>query len=488
VWSGRHSRRFGEANQKRPVKSFPQPERSRPPEASARALAVRMRLVGPIERFLHIEASAGIVLLACALFALGWANSPWSAAYHAIWHLPIGFRVGDLAFERDLHFWINDGLMVVFFFVVGLEIRRELHAGELSTPRRAALPVIAALGGMLAPALIYLGLNPAPPSRLGWGIPTATDIAFAVGVLALLGRRVPSALRVLLLALAIIDDIGAILIIAIFYSSGVAASGLLIAGAGVLAILLLQRFAVRQPSAYLIPALVIWGGMLRSGIHPTIGGVVVGLLTPVRPWFGREGFLHAAGEALVDFRERVHADESAHQLVSPLQKLNQARREAVSPVVRLETGLHPWVAYAIMPLFALANAGVTFDQVDFGDGAIPVALGVGLGLVAGKPLGILLASLLGVRLGIAALPRGIGFKELTVVGTVAGIGFTMSLFVAQLAFRSPGMLGVAKLAVLVGSGVSAVLGLACGWLLLHGSPRAAEQAPGPSDAEASTEA
>jgi len=465
------------------VKSSPPNERPQPPEASARALAVRDRVVRPIERFLQIEASAGIVLLACALLALGWANSPWSAGYHALWHLPIGFRVGPVAFERDLHFWINDGLMVVFFFVVGLEIRRELHAGELSTPRRAALPVIAALGGMLAPALIYLALNPAPPGRQGWGVPTATDIAFAVGVLALLGRRVPAALRVLLLALAIIDDIGAILIIAIFYSSGVAASGLMIAGAGVLAVLVLQRFAVRKPLAYLAPALLIWGGMLRSGVHPTIGGVVIGMLTPVRPWFGRKGFLHAAGEALADFRDRAGNHEAAHQLVSPLEKLNQARREAVSPVVRLETSLHPWVAYLIMPLFALANAGVTFDQVDFGEGAVPVAVGIGLGLVAGKPLGIVLASLLAVRLRIAALPGGIALKHLVVLGAVSGIGFTMSLFVAQLAFQSPGLLGVGKLAVLVGSGLSAVLGLALGWLLLPGSAPVAAQAAGPPEAE-----
>jgi Na+:H+ antiporter, NhaA family len=387
----------------------------------------------PIQRFLRIEASAGILLLACGLFALGWANSPWSADYHALWRLPIGFRAGGVPFERDLHFWINDGLMVVFFFVVGLEIRRELHAGALSTPRRAALPVLAALGGMIAPALIYLALNPELPGRRGWGVPTATDIAFAVGVLALLGRRVPSALRVLLLALAIIDDIGAILVIAFFYSSGILASGLVISGAGVLMILVLQRFAVRRAFAYVVPALVIWVGMLRSGIHPAIGGVVVGLLTPVRP-FGRD---------------------------------------ALAPVVRLETRLHPWVAYLIVPLFALANAGVTFDQVDFGDGAVAVALGICLGLVVGKPLGIVIASLIGIRLGIAALPRGIGFKELTVVGAVAGIGFTMSLFVAEVAFHSPGMLGAGKLAVLVGSGFAAALGLGSGFLLLNGSAQVA---------------
>src|SRR5262245_8219181 len=258
------------------------PEAPAPPPGSwGPALRARRGLFSPVERFLAVEAASGILLVLAAAAALAWANSPWSASYSALWHTPIGLRIGAFAFERDLHFWINDGLMAVFFFVVGLEIRREIHAGELADLRRAALPLAAALGGMVVPALIYAAFNAGRATLGGWGIPMATDIAFALGVLTLLGARVPTALRILLLALAVIDDVGAILVIALFYSSGIALAGLAAMGAGLLGVLLLQAFGVRSRLAYALPALVVWSGAYAGGVHPTLAGVVLGLLTPV---------------------------------------------------------------------------------------------------------------------------------------------------------------------------------------------------------------
>ncbi|WP_437580718.1 Na+/H+ antiporter NhaA [Sorangium sp. So ce887] len=445
-------------------------------------------MLGPIDRFMHVEAASGIVLLIASVIALAWANSPWGDAYEHLWHIPITIGAGSLVFTQPLHFWINEGLMTIFFFVVGLEIRREIHEGELSDLKRAALPVAAALGGMIAPALVYLSLNASPASRHGWGVPTATDIAFAVGVLALLGKRVPPALRVLLLALAIIDDIGAIIVIALFYSSGVAWSGLLIAGGGAASVLLLQRFGVRSPAAYVVPGGVLWWGMLRAGVHPTIAGVAVGLLTPARSWFGSHGFLSAARDAV----DRVDAltqrdDHRADELLQPLGQIRQAQLEALPPVVRLQAALHPWVAYGIMPLFAFANAGVRIDGSSLAHaGSGTILLGVMLGLVVGKPIGIFLASFAMVRLGVCALPRGVGWRGIAVVGCVGGIGFTMAIFIAGLAFGDPAKLAAAKLGVLLASAVAAVVGLLVGRLALSEAP-----APGAaltlSEAEASTE-
>jgi NhaA family Na+:H+ antiporter len=459
-----------------------------PPDSWGPARRAAERVLRPIERFLHIEAASGIILLFAALVALVWANSPWSASYDALWHTPLTVGVGPWLFSQGLHFWINDGLMAIFFFVVGLEIRREMHEGELSDLRRATLPVVAAIGGMLVPALIYLALNAAPPGRQGWGVPMATDIAFAVGVLALLGKRVPPALRVLLLALAIIDDIGAILVIAFFYSSGVSWSGLGLAGAGVLGVLLFQRLGVRSALAYVLPGAVVWAGMLMAGVHPTIAGVLLGLLTPVRPWFGQAGFLAEAGEAVNDFRAHSRQDVSdVNGLLAPLRRIEQARREALSPVVRIQAALHPWVAFGIMPLFALANAGVSLHGFDLARSeALGVMLGSLLGLVIGKPLGIVAASFVTVRLGICALPRGVGWSGILLVGLVAGIGFTMAIFIASLAFADAGLLAAAKLAILVSSGVASVIGLLVGRFVLSATPAFAGAAT-LQEAEASTE-
>jgi NhaA family Na+:H+ antiporter len=424
----------------------------------------------PLDRFLHVEAASGLLLLGAALAALIWANSPFRASYDRFWHTPVTVGLGALTWSRTVEFWINDGLMVVFFFVVGLEIRREIHDGELSDPKRAALPVAAAIGGMLAPAAIYSVVNYGSPVNRGWGVPMATDIAFAVGVLALLGKRVPAALRVLLLALAIIDDVGAILVIAVFYSSSFAFGGLVVAALGVLGVLALRAVGVRRTLAYVVPGVVLWAGLLITGVHPTIAGVILGLLTPVRSWYGEEGFIRAAEHAVEEFRSRAGRAHDAHDLLEPLGEIAEARREAVSPVVRLEAALHPWVAYGIMPLFALANAGVDLEGVNPREPAsLGIVVGVVLGLVVGKPLGVLAASFVAVRLGIAGRPGGVTWRGLVVVGAVAGIGFTMAIFIAELAFSDARSLGAAKLAVLLASACAGVIALGLGRVLLPAS-------------------
>ncbi|HEX2670837.1 MAG TPA: Na+/H+ antiporter NhaA, partial [Polyangiaceae bacterium] len=440
---------------------------SLPPEASTALLRVARVAVRPLERFLRIEAASGVLLLVAAAFALAWANSPWAANYLNLWHTPAGIRIGSFTFERTLEWVVNDCLMVIFFFVVGLEIRREIHQGELSEWRRAALPTAAALGGMLAPAGLYLLLAGSPATRSGWGVPMATDIAFAVGVLALLGKRVPPALRVLLLALAVIDDLGAIVVIALFYSSGLNLSGFLLAALGLAAILLLQRFAIRTKLVYFVAGFVVWAGIYRAGVHPTIAGVIVGLLTPVRAWFDTEGFLQTTRAELEHFERDPTLTSSPHELARALGQMNRARREVLSPAESLIGLLHPWVAFGVMPVFALANAGVMLSggEAHRGDTSI-ISLAVAAGLVLGKPIGILLASWLMLRLRLGILPTGIDARHLLVLGVIAGIGFTMALFVAQLAFLEPSQMAAAKLGVLSASGASAVFGLALGRLLL----------------------
>jgi NhaA family Na+:H+ antiporter len=451
-----------------------------PPEAWPAARTAARLLLAPVERFLAIEASSGILLLIAAAVALTWANSPLRDSYQALWHTPLGLRVGGFAFERDLHFFINDGLMVVFFFVVGLEIRREIHGGELSELRRAALPLFAALGGMLVPALIYLGANAGTPAAAGWGVPMATDIAFAVGVLALLGKRVPPALRILLLALAVIDDLGAIVVIALFYSSGVQVVGLLVAAAGIAVLLLAQKLGVRRSLFYVGPGLVIWAGAYLAGVHPTLAGVVVGLLTPVRAWLSPEDFAgHAAAAAA------AAGQPGARSVASALAGLDEIRRETIAPVERLQHALHPWVAYVIMPLFALANAGVPLGQAQPSGAGRMIFLGAAVGLVLGKPIGVVALSFLAVRLRLAALPAGVGWRGVLVVGIVAGIGFTMAIFIAGLAFPPGPALETAKLGVLSASLVAGVLGLLGGRVLLPAAP-APEGAATAAEAEAST--
>lgn len=427
-----------------------------PPGSSPRARRLVRRVLGPVERFLALEAASGIVLLFATLASLVWANSPWADSYHRLWNQPVAFRVADWGFERSVHFWINDGLMTVFFLVVGLEIRREIDGGELRDLPRAALPFFAAIGGMIVPALLFAAFNHGRATAGGWGIPMATDIAFAVGVFAALGRRVSHSARVLLLALAVIDDIGAVLVIAIFYSTSLVPTGFAVAAGGVATTLAFQKIGIRSAGAYLIPGTLLWAGAYVAGIHPTLAGVALGLMTPVRAWY-------PSGWLAAEVERRLHgARERDLSSNSDLADLARTAGEEFSPLERLERVLHGWVAFLIMPLFALANAGVPLGGVDLRGDAAALFVGITLGLLVGKPIGVLVASKLGVRFGLVAIPPGLPRRHLLLVGTVAGIGFTMSLFVAQLALPAGPLLDTAKLAILVASSLAAIAGALLG--------------------------
>ena len=438
-----------------------------PPEAWPPARKAAQAIFRPIEKFLHVEAASGILLLIAAAAALAWANSSWAESYSHLWHTPLSIGIGEWSMERDLHFWINELLMTAFFLLVGLEIKREMVHGALSDLRSAALPIAAAIGGMAVPAGIYFAMTGSGTGSEGWGVPMATDIAFAVGVLTILGKRVHPALRILLLAFAIIDDIGAILVIATFYSSGIAVQGLLVAAGGLILALLMLGIGVRPGPVFTLPLLVMWAGLYQAGIHPTIAGVVLGLVTPVRPWYGREGFLNRARAALDDFQERIAAGEDDHELLQPLGQIQAAGREAVSAGVRGEAALHPWVAFGIMPLFALANAGVNLGGVDFAEpGAPMVFTGIALGLLIGKPAGVLLASWIVVKARLAVLAQGVTWGGMLVVGIAAAIGFTMAIFISELAFSDPDLLAVGKLGVLAATAIAGAGALLLGHVLL----------------------
>jgi NhaA family Na+:H+ antiporter len=420
------------------------------PAASPRLID---RLTAPLERFLALEAASTILLLAATVVALAWANSPWAASYEHLLHVPLAAKIGPWELELSLHHFVNDALMGLFFFVVGLEIKREVVAGPLRDPRHAALPLAAALGGMAVPAAIYLVLIGGDPASRGWGIPMATDIAFVVGCLALLGSRVAPGFKVFLLSVAVVDDLGAILVIAVGYTSDLNATALLLAGAGLGVILLCRRLGVRQTGAYVVLGSGVWLAVHESGVHATVAGVVLGLLTPARPWIGAHGFASILAHAGTVWRGDTDVPGEPGRAVAA--RVKRAAREAVSPLVRLETTLHPWSAFVIMPLFALANAGVRLDVSLASD---PVALAVTAGLVLGKPIGILAFSAAAVRLGVARLPDGVNWTVMLGGGLLAGIGFTMSLFIAGLALDGRA-LDAAKVGVIGASVVSALGGL-----------------------------
>ena len=410
----------------------------------------------PLRRFLEIESSSGVALLICTIVALLAANSELAEHYHHLWEGTYAV-VGIAGYELNLslHHWINDALMTLFFFVVGLEIKREMVAGELSSFSKAILPAVAALGGMIVPALIYLALKYGQPGERGWGVPMATDIAFVVGILALLGPRVPIGLKVFLLALAIVDDIGAIVVIALAYSDSPNQVALAIAAAGFGVTYTINRLGVRTVGIYVLVGAVIWLAVLKSGVHPTIAGVLLGLLTPASAWIGRTTLseaINAIYHRLIDDKDTSAPDLSHYDF----KQLEFAVRESSSPLVRLETLLHPWVGFVIMPLFALSNAGVA---VQLGAISDPVAVAVAMGLVLGKPLGIFGFSFIAVQLGFATLPDRVTWKMIGAAGCLAGIGFTMALFIANLAFTEvPELLPAGKVGILVGSLISAILG------------------------------
>lgn len=404
-------------------------------------------MLRPLQEFARLEASGGLVLLAATIVALAWANID-PGGYASVWGHEVTFHLGSFSEVEDLQAIVNDGLMTIFFLVVGLEVKRELVVGELSSREAALLPAFAAVGGMILPVLIFLAVTAGGEGSNGWGIPMATDVAFAIAALVAVGARAPSALVAFLLGVAVIDDIGAILVIAIFYSGGLAPDGLILVGAGIAAVTLLKAGGVRMPSAYVVPGVLVWAGMYRFGIHPTLAGVVLGLLTPVREWKGAP----------------EHVDSEA-------------------PAVALQHALHRWVAFAIMPIFALANAGVGLGGASFDGDAAYVFWGTTLGLAIGKPVGIFVVSRVSIRAGVAICPRDVSRAGLGVVGVVAGIGFTMSLFIAQLAFPPGPLLETAKLGILVGSLAAAVVGLGVGRALLRPGAHAATSE---AEAEGST--
>ena len=420
------------------------------------------RLTDPFIRFFHVEAAGGLVLLVCTLLALAMGNSPWAAEVASFWHMPIGITIGDTGIHMSLHHWINDGLMTVFFFLVGLEIKRELVHGELRNPRNAVLPAAAALGGMVVPAAIYLVLEHGKPGADGWAIPMATDIAFVVGFLALLGKRVPFSLKILLLTLAIIDDLGAVFVIAVAFTEKISLPMLELAAGGFGITLLCRWLGVRAITIYVFIGAGIWLAVLKSGVHPTVAGVLLGLLTPSRPWLAERSLLKVLGGTSDRLRQDHDGEQELEHYEEAARLLGDTARETISPLDRLETALHPWVAFVIMPVFALANAGVHLNLPALAD---PVAIAVAVGLVLGKPLGIVGFSAVAVKLGLAKLPDGVGWKVMTGAGCLAGIGFTMSLFIGGLALDGE-LLEAGKIGTLAGSAVSAVLGCALLWWFL----------------------
>lgn len=444
---------------------FPAPSPDIPP-----LHRVTMKASSAFARMLHIEAMSGIVLLIAAAIALIWANSPWAASYFATWHAPLALTLGPWTWSTDLHFFVNDVLMTIFFLVVGMEIRREMYNGALADVRQALLPIIAALGGVVVPALIYVALARGDAQLLnGWAIPTATDIAFAVGVLALLGKSIPGPLRIFLLALAIIDDIVAVLIIAFFYSGGLDYSGFGIALVGLVLVLLFNRMGVAAAWAYVVPGAILWLGLLHTGAHPTLAGVVLGLMTPVAMRPAQRHHLDVAEQALT--RIRSHAQRGQFEvdvLHHELRIATTAQRDLLPPVFRLPAMLHPWVAFGVMPIFALANAGVQFGGMDLAaTGPHTVFWGVLLALVLGKPLGVFLATFLAVKSGVSPLPEGINWCGVLLVGVLAGIGFTMAIFVGGLAFSDAALLSAAKLGILAASATAAIVGLVYGFIVRH---------------------
>ena len=416
-----------------------------------------------LNSFLHDESVGGIILVICAAIALLCANVPQLGFVNDMWHTNIGINIGSFNLEMSLEMWINDFLMAIFFFVVGLEIKREMMVGELSSLKQAALPILAAVGGMVVPAIIYFTFNYGNPDSVsGWGIPMATDIAFALGVLSLLGKRVPLGLKVFLTALAIVDDLGAIIVLAIFYPTHALHFDMLgYAALVVLFLYILNRRRVNSPMLYLLPGLVLWYFIYRSGIHATIAGVILALTIPSRTVINEVKFSASMKYWLDKFKDESHSEVAV--LANPeqqhiLYQINGNVKNMTPLMHRFEARLHPWVTFFIMPVFALANAGVELGGGLFQFPVPAAALGIFFGLLCGKPIGIFLFSFFAVKTKIAELPKGTAWKQIFALGVVAGIGFTMSIFIDGLAFESEKLINIGKAAILGTSVVAAVVG------------------------------
>ncbi len=428
------------------------------------------KIITTFQRFSKSSSAGGILLILVTVLAMIWANSPYADSYFSLWHTT--FTIGFDGFELSKHLshWINDGLMAIFFFVVGLEIKREILVGELSSVKKSMLPLVGALGGMVVPALIYFIINGGTPDIRGWGIPVATDIAFALGVLALLGDRVPVSLKVFLTALAIVDDIGAVLIIAIFYTSEISLVALYFAGGFLGLLMILNYFNVRHTVWYFILGVALWIAFLKSGIHATIGGILLAFTIPAVGKYNKEEFAKKSNkyiEKLSSLKDQPDEDESIDYRYNVIQNLESLAEKSQSPLHTLEHFLHPYVTWAIMPIFALANAGVNLDGFSLDSILNPVSMGVIGGLFVGKQLGVFLFVIVAMMLGIASLPKGVSKMQLYSVSILTGIGFTMSLFVSNLAFGPSESGDYAKIGILVAS----LLAGAVGYVMLKASSK-----------------
>lgn len=418
------------------------------------------KIMAPVSRFIHLEYTSGIVLLISVIIAMIWANSPFHEFYEHLWHINFSVGFDGFLLNHPLHIWINDGLMAIFFFVIGLELKREFMEGELSSLQKASLPMTAALGGMIVPAFIYYFLNYGTDAAHGWGIPMATDIAFALALLSMASKHIPVSVKVFLSALAVADDLGAVLVIAFFYTEQINFTPLLI-GIGFLILLMAgNRMGVRHPMFYLLLGICAWIGFLLSGVHATIAGVLVAFTIPAVTRIDEQVYSTNLRKLSYDFEADI---PQRGNLITPLQnktiqKVKTLSMAAETPLQTIEHALHPWVAFGIMPLFALANAGIVITS-DFLDLVVnPVSIGVAAGLVIGKFTGILLFCWLMVKLRISSLPEGANWKHIAGVSLLAGIGFTMSLFISGLAFKNPVFIDQAKYGILIASILAGIMG------------------------------
>jgi len=428
------------------------------------------KILTPFEVFVHRQTTSGLLLMATAILALVFANSGLALVYQHWVHTVIGFNVGDWQLEKTLHHWVNDGLMTLFFFVVGLELKREILVGELAVPRQAALPIVAAIGGMVVPALVYLAFNPDGDAARGWGIPMATDIAFAIGALVLLAKRVPKALITFLVALAIVDDLGAVLVIALFYTEQLIIEALL-GAAVILALLIFANLAgIRQPLPYFLLGILLWFVLLKSGVHATLAGILTAFTIPARPKYDPVHFSRHVNKLMERFDACHHPGKNImtnQALRAVVQTLENGVHKVETPLQRLEHGLHMPVAFLVIPIFAFINAGIPMEFAGLGNTLLhPVTLGVALGLILGKFVGIVGVSWLALKLGIGQLPAQTSFSQIAGVALLAGIGFTMAIFVAELGFAGqPELLLMAKTGILFASLIAGVSGYIWLWLL-----------------------
>ena len=421
----------------------------------------------PLDDFIHRQTTSGILLMLCAVLAIYIANSQWSETYHHILAIPLTIGIPEFQLSKTLHHWINDGLMAIFFFVIGLELKREILVGELANIKLAMLPIIAAVGGMLVPVLIYISINPEGSASNGWGIPMATDIAFAIGVLALLGRRIPKNLLTFLIALAIVDDLGAVLVIAVFYTETINIYALSFAGVTMVILVAFNLGGIRRASPYIVFGLALWIAMLQSGVHATLAGIFLAFTIPMRPKYDPSRFLAHINEMVDHIKRTYRRDENIitnDELRSRVRALGDGVLLVQAPAQIMERKMHIPTAYLIIPIFSLANAGIPIDWESFGSVIThPVSVGIAAGLVLGKLIGIAGFSWLAVKLGVTTLPTGLNFKHITGAALMGGIGFTMSIFIAELGFaHSAENLLMAKTGILLASVLAGISGLV--WL------------------------